>query len=71
MRCRTHRVDPDADLRGPERVPAPEVDPLLVAVAGDGEPDVAVLIVGILHEVLEGGLDLRKDGNTRIINCHA
>ena len=56
--AKTHRVDPDPDLCGPEGVPAPEVDPLLVAVAGDGEPDVAVLIVGMLHQVLERGFDL-------------
>ena len=45
----THRIDPDPDLGCPERILSPEVNPLLVAVAGDGEPNVAILIIGMLH----------------------
>ena len=61
MMHETYRVDPDADLGRLERVPPPDVDALLAAVAGHGEADVAVLVAGMLHQVLERRLDLRTD----------
>ena len=60
----TYRVDPDPDLGRLERVPPPDVDALLAAVAGHGEADVAVLVAGMLHQVLERRLNLRT-GETR------
>ena len=68
---KSHRVDPDPDLARPERLSAPEVDPLLVPVAGDGEPDVAVLIVCMLHQVLERRLDLeevKESGDNKLLS---
>ena len=58
MMHETYRVDPDPDLGRLERVPPPDVDALLAAVAGHGEADVAVLVAGMLHQVLERRLDL-------------
>ena len=57
----TYRVDPDPDLGRLERVPPPDVDALFAAVAGHGEADVAVLVAGMLHQVLKRRLDLSTD----------
>ena len=54
----TYRVDPDPDLGRLERVPPPDVDALLAAVAGHGEADIAILVAGMFHQVLERRLDL-------------
>ena len=58
MMHETYRVDPDPDLGRLERVPPADVDALLAAVARHGEADVAVLVAGMLHQVLERRLDL-------------
>ena len=58
MMHETYRVDPDPDLGRLERVSSADVDALLAAVARHGEADVAVLVAGMLHQVLERRLDL-------------
>ena len=62
MMHETYRVDPDPDLGRLKRVPPPDVDSLLAAVAGHGKADVAVLVAGMLHQVLERRLDLSTGG---------